>query len=81
MRKRVPPSSSGLGCRPLTAVTGVRIPLGVPFFALFEALPSQSLRPVEVLVIKFRVSARNPKKERNYRLHYSTGHGNIIFAR
>ena len=37
------PSSRGLGHRPFTAVTGVRIPLGTPFYA---AQPRQRLRGI-----------------------------------
>ena len=33
------PSSSGPGSRPFTAVTGVQIPLGSPFFFLLLMLP------------------------------------------
>ena len=34
----VSPSSRGLGHRPFTAVTGVRIPLGIPFTLFWEEL-------------------------------------------
>ena len=37
------PSSSGLGLRPFTAATGVRLPLGTPsFYARFFHIPGKS---------------------------------------
>ena len=37
------PSSSGLGLRPFTAATGVRLPLGTPsFYARFFYIPGKS---------------------------------------
>src|SRR5690625_982735 len=42
-----PPSSSGLGRRPLTAETGVRVPLGVPLFLCVDKLDYGMCRTLE----------------------------------
>ena len=50
------PSSRGLGLRPFTAATGVRLPLGTPSEKLFHNIPPV---PDKILFLNSNLSAGN----------------------
>ncbi len=69
LEEREPPSSSGLGRRPFTAVTGIRTPLGVPVWSCGAVWSAR--RPV-----KAEAAGSNPVRTAS-----ASGFGRLLHGR